>query len=60
MIDRARYQAAQRLLMDDAAAIFYADILSRVAYQANIEGLVVNPAYNAVFFYNLSRGGSGG
>lgn len=54
------YQAAQRLLMDDAAAIFYADIRSRVAYQANIEGLVVNPAYNAVFFYTLSRSGSGG
>ena len=54
------YQAAQRLLMADATAIFYADIRTRVAHQANIEGFVDNPAYNAVFFYNISRADSGG
>ena len=41
--------------MDDAVAIFYADINTRIARRADIEGLEVNPAYNAVFFYRLSR-----
>jgi peptide/nickel transport system substrate-binding protein len=51
----AKYGKAQKILMDDAVAIFYADIKTRVARRANIEGYEVNPAYNAVFFYRLSR-----
>lgn len=50
-----RYHQAQKILIDDAAAIFYADIKTRVARQASIAGLEVNPAYNAVFFYRIHR-----
>lgn len=49
------YGQAQQMLIDDAAAIFYADIEDRVARRADIGGLKVNPAYNAVFFYQLYR-----
>jgi hypothetical protein len=41
--------------MADAPAIFYADIRTRVAYRDSIEGLEVNPAYNAVFFHRIRR-----
>ena len=57
--DRAKaieaYHQAQQILMEDAVAIFYADIKTRVARRANIEGLEVNPAYNAVFFHRIHR-----
>ena len=43
------------MLMDDAVAIFYADIKSRIARRDNIEGLEINPAYNAVFFHRIHR-----
>ena len=46
---------AQKMLMDDAAAIFYADIRTRVAYRSDIKGLQVNPAYAGVFFHRISR-----
>jgi len=49
------YGEAQQMLIDDAAAIFYADIKSRVARRADIAGLRVNPAYNAVFFHRIHR-----
>jgi peptide/nickel transport system substrate-binding protein len=49
------YGQAQQILMDDAVAIFYADIKTRVARAADIKGLESNPAYNAVFFHKLSR-----
>jgi peptide/nickel transport system substrate-binding protein len=58
-VDRAKaielYGKAQQILMDDAPAIFYADIMGRTAYRADIQGLQANPAYDAVFFYRLSR-----
>ena len=54
----AKYIEAQKILMDDATAIFYADINTRVAYRDDIEGLVINPAYSAVFFHRISRKGS--
>ena len=41
--------------MDDAVAIFYADIKQRVARAEDIKGLEANPAYAAVFFYRISR-----
>lgn len=49
------YAKAQQILVDDATAIFYADIKKRIARQSNIAGLNVNPAYDGVFFYQLSR-----
>ena len=51
----AKYAEAQQILMDDAPAIFYADLKTRVARRSNLQGLEVNPAYNAVFFYRLQR-----
>ncbi len=57
--DRAKaienYAQAQQILMDDAVAIFYADIKNRVARATDIKGLEANPAYNAVFFHRISR-----
>ncbi|WP_417674130.1 ABC transporter substrate-binding protein [Roseibium sp.] len=50
-----KYYKAQEILMNDAPAIFYADIRTRIASSANIRGFVANPAYNAVFFKQLSR-----
>jgi len=50
-----KYGEAQKILMEDAPAIFYADIKTRVAYRSDIKGLEVNPAYNAVFFHRVSR-----
>ena len=49
------YREAQQILMDDAVAIFYADIKTRVARSSDIQGLEVNPAYNAVFFHRIQR-----
>ncbi len=51
----AKYAQAQHMLMDDAPAIFAADLQTRIAYRADIAGLDANPAYNAVFFYRLHR-----
>ncbi len=50
-----KYHQAQQMLIDDAAAIFYADIKVRVARQASIGGLEINPAYAAVFFHRIHR-----
>ena len=47
------YKEAQSILTEDAVAIFYADIQSRVARATDIGGVTENPAYNAVFFYDL-------
>lgn len=51
----AKYAEAQEILMDDAVAIFFSDIKTRVARASDIEGLEVNPAYAAHFFHKLSR-----
>jgi peptide/nickel transport system substrate-binding protein len=51
----AKYAKAQEILMEDAVAIFYADINTRTARRADIEGYEDNPAYNAVFFHRISR-----
>jgi len=50
-----KYHEAQQILMDDAVAIFYADIMTRIARQSNLEGLEANPAYAAVFFHKVTR-----
>jgi peptide/nickel transport system substrate-binding protein len=49
------YQEAQRLIVEDAPAIFYADIATRTVKRASVKGYVSNPAYNAEFYYQLSR-----
>jgi peptide/nickel transport system substrate-binding protein len=51
----AKYQAAQRLLIDDAVAIFYADLKERVLHSADLTGVRPNPAYNTIFFYEIRR-----
>jgi peptide/nickel transport system substrate-binding protein len=51
----ANYAKVQQMLMDDAVAIFYADIKQRVARASDIKGYEPNPAYASVFFYQLSR-----
>ena len=49
------YGEIQQTLLDDAAAIFYADLSSRITRRADIVGAVTNPAYGAEYFYDLSR-----
>ncbi len=49
------YGEAQQILVDDAVAIFYADIKSRVAKSSSVKGYKSNPAYAAVFFYDLTE-----
>jgi peptide/nickel transport system substrate-binding protein len=49
------YGEIQQMLLDDAAAIFYADLSSRITRRADIVGAVTNPAYDAEYFYDLSR-----
>jgi len=49
------YAKAQQLLIDDAAAIFVADLQGRVIHRKTIKGVDINPAYDAVMFYGLSR-----
>jgi peptide/nickel transport system substrate-binding protein len=49
------YGEIQQMLLDDAVAIFYADLSSRITRRADIVGAVTNPAYDAEYFYDLSR-----
>lgn len=49
------YGEAQRIIVEDAAAIFYADIASRVVKRDSIGGYTYNPAYSGIFFYTLYR-----
>lgn len=51
----AKYALAQQLLIDDAVAIFVADLSGRAIYRKTIKGVVLNPAYDAVMFYALTR-----
>lgn len=50
-----KYAEAQQLLIDDAAAIFVADLKGRVIHRKSVKGVALNPAYDAVQFYALSR-----
>lgn len=50
-----KFQAAQRLLIEDAVAVFYADINSRIIHRADVEVPAPNPAYATVFFYESRR-----
>ena len=49
------YGEIQQMLLDDAVAIFYADLNGRITRRADVVGAVTNPAYNAEYFYRLSR-----
>jgi peptide/nickel transport system substrate-binding protein len=48
-----KYRAAQQILVDDAVAIFVADLRLRTVHRSEIGGLKSNPAYSAVFFNQL-------
>jgi len=50
-----KYSAAQQMLIDDAVAIFVADLNGRAIYRKDIKGVSLNPAYDAILFYNLTR-----
>ena len=52
---KLKYSQAQQLLIDDAAAIFVADLQGRVIHRKSVKGVTLNPAYDAVMFYGLSR-----
>ena len=49
------YQQAQKLIVEDAPAIFYADILTRIVKRSSVGGYVDNPAYMYKSFYPLYR-----
>ena len=49
------YGEIQQLLVDEAVAIFYADLSFRVTQRADILGTITNPAYNAPDFYLMYR-----
>ncbi|MBI3761999.1 MAG: ABC transporter substrate-binding protein [Chloroflexi bacterium] len=51
----ANYGKVQQILMDDAVAIFYADVKTALPTRKSVTGFTPNPAYETVFFYNLSR-----
>ncbi|MEW5721522.1 MAG: ABC transporter substrate-binding protein [Thermodesulfobacteriota bacterium] len=58
-VDRAgaakAYEEAQKIIVDEAAGIFYADISARVVKRKSVAGYQYNPAYNGVFFYQTHR-----
>jgi peptide/nickel transport system substrate-binding protein len=58
-IDKAKatklYGQAQKILVDDAVAVFYADMNDQVAKRADIGGFVYNPSYNIAKIYELYR-----
>lgn len=51
----AKYIEAQQMLVDQAVAIFFYDIITVVAHRADIKGYVDNPTYSgsAVFFKDI-------
>ncbi len=59
--DRAKatekYAAAQKILVDDAPAIWYADVKQSRVSRADIKGIEnsMSPAYEAIFYYQLSK-----
>ena len=53
----ARYGLAQQILVDDAVAIFVADLHGRVIHRKSVRGVTFNPACEAVDFYALTRSG---
>jgi peptide/nickel transport system substrate-binding protein len=58
-VDKAKaielYGKAQKILVDDAVAVFYADVNDQVGHRADIGGFVYNPSYNIARIYDLYR-----
>ncbi|MEA3230282.1 MAG: ABC transporter substrate-binding protein [Thermodesulfobacteriota bacterium] len=58
-VDKAKatglYSKAQKILVNDAVAVFYADLNDQVAKRTNIGGFVYNPSYNVAKIYDLYR-----
>ena len=50
-----KYHEAQQILVQDAVAVFYADLKERIVHSSDLSGVDSNPAYNAVFFHKLKR-----
>ena len=50
-----RYQQAQRLLYEEAVALFFADLKVRFVQRRSVSPLKPNPAYEMIYFYNLYR-----
>jgi peptide/nickel transport system substrate-binding protein len=51
----AAYQKAQQMIVADAPAIFYADILTRVVKRSSVKGYKNDPAYDGIFYNQLFR-----
>jgi peptide/nickel transport system substrate-binding protein len=51
----AQYSQAQQMLIDDAVAIFVADLGGRVIHRKSLTGVEINPAYDGLNFYRLRR-----
>ncbi len=51
----ALYQEAQHMLVDDAVAIFFADLKVRFVKRRSVSALRPNPAYEMIYFYTLYR-----
>ncbi len=49
------YEQAQKIIVEEAPAIFYADRTSYVVKRSSVKGFVYNPAYNGWFYYQLYR-----
>ena len=43
------------MLVDDAVAVFYADVNDQAGHRADIGGFVYNPSYNIARIYDLYR-----
>jgi len=52
---QAAWQAAYGQVLDDAAALFIADVKRVIVHRADLEGVVTDPAYETVFFQFLHR-----
>lgn len=61
-VDKARcydaWRKAYGQVIDDAAAMFVADVKRIVPHRADLEGVVTDPAYETVFFRFLHRAGT--
>lgn len=51
----ALYRRAQRMLYDDAVAVFFVDLKVRFVKRRSVSALRPNPAYEMIYFYNLFR-----
>ncbi len=49
------YQQAQEILVADAVAIFFADLMVRFVKRRSVSALRPNPAYEMIYFYTLYR-----